>query len=57
MILASSSFVPALLHAAVVEKQLAMYSFSLYTVQCGELELVLEVVFVWRAKKVKSSWK
>lgn len=57
MILASSSFVPALLHVAVMEKQLAIYSFSLYTVWHRELELVLEVLFVWRAKKVKSSWK
>lgn len=46
VILASSSFVPALLHAAVVEKQLSMYSFSLYTVWRRELELVLGVLFV-----------
>lgn len=45
MILASS-FVPALLHVAVVEKQLPMYSFSLSTVWHRELELVLEVLFV-----------
>lgn len=50
-------FVPDLLHVAVVEKQLAMYSFSLSTVWQRELELILEVLFVWRAKEVKFSWK
>lgn len=48
---------PALLHVAVVEKQLTMSSFLLSTVWPREPELVLEVLFVWRAKKVKSSWK
>ena len=48
---------PGLLNVAVMEKQLAMYGLSLYTVWHRELELVLEVLFVWRAKKVKSSWK
>ena len=56
MIAAASSFVLALLHVAVVEKQLAMYSFSLCTVWHGQLELLLELLFVWRAEKVKSSW-
>lgn len=50
-------FVPDLLHVAVVVKQLAMNSFSLSTVWQRELELILEVLFVWRAKEVKFSWK
>lgn len=57
VVLAFSPFVPALLPIAVVEEQSAISSFSLCAGWQRELQLVLEVLLVWRAKKVKSSWK